>query len=403
MSKFVPIFLLWLVVCGFALNPFGCSSSKDDVVVFTPVGSSFGTSDLIDLEFLPGQGGEAIVIAKDGTVFYATRDLTPLAQTVTVGVLNEDEQGLLNVAADPAYADNHFIYLYGTLPAGGGNQLNRYTVTADAAAGTFALDDQQTVETFSKAASPDFDGHHNGGGMVFGPDGALYVGVGDGGGSGGEDTILALAQDGTNPLGKIHRILPNRNPGEGGALVSEIHGRGFRNPFTLVSGPAGLFVGDVGSTRVEEVDLVPEPGLNFGWPLTEGPSSLFNFVNPIHSYGHTDNQFAKEDPTEIDFDVIEGDADEAEIGPQSVIVGAFYEGGQYGGELDGRLIYSDFFLGWVRGFKLKENEEGLEIDDDRHLGHLNGLTSLQRGPDGFLYAISLFGSDHILRVELAAE
>lgn len=399
MNKIVPLLCLWIAVCGFALNPFGCSSTKD-VIVFTPVGASFGTADLIDLEFLPGRDGEAIVIAKDGTVFYATRDFAPLAQTVTVGVLDEDEQGLLNVAADPAFAGNHFIYLYGTLPAGDGNWLNRYTVEADVSAGTFALTDPQPVEVFSKTASPDFDGHHNGGGMVFGSDGAIYLGVGDGGGAAGEDAIVALAQDGTNPLGKIHRILPNRNSGEGGALVSEIHGRGFRNPFTLAAGPAGLFVGDVGSTRVEEVDLVPEPGLNFGWPITEGPSSLFNFVNPIHSYEHTDDKFAKEDPTEGDFDIIEGDEDEG-ANPLSVIVGAFYEGGGYDGKLDGRLIYSDFFLGWVRGFKLKENDDGLAIDDDKHLGHLNGLTSLQKGPDGLLYAISLFGSDRILRVDLA--
>ncbi|HSA59381.1 MAG TPA: PQQ-dependent sugar dehydrogenase [bacterium] len=400
MKKIVPFLCLWVALCGFALNPFGCSSSKKDVVVFTPVGASFGTANLIDLEFLPGTDGEAVVIAKDGTVFYMTKDFAPLAQTVTVGVLDEDEQGLLNVVADPGYADNHFIYLYGTLPTGDGNHLGRYTVAVDISAGTFDLTDPQAVEIFSKTASPDFDGHHNGGGLVFGSDGALYLGVGDGGGAGGPDTILALAQDGTNPLGKIHRILPNRNPGEGGALVSEIHGRGFRNPFTLAVGPAGLFVGDVGSTRVEEVDLLPEPGLNFGWPITEGPSSLFTYVNPVHSYEHTDNKFAKEDPTESDFDVIEGDADETS-NPQSVIVGAFYEGGQYDGKLDGRLIYSDFFQGWVRGFKLKEGDEGLTIDDDKHLGHLNGLTSLQKGPDGFLYAISLFGSDHVLRVDLA--
>jgi hypothetical protein len=401
MKKIAPLLLFWLAFSGFALNPFGCSSTKD-VIVFTPVGESFGTASLIDLEFLPGTDGEAVVIAKDGTVFYMTKDFAPLAQTVTVGVRDEDEQGLLNVAADPAYADNHFIYLYGTLPTGDGNRLDRYTVTADVAAGTFSLDDPQTIETFSKTVSPDFDGHHNGGGIVFGPDGALYVGVGDGGGAGGEDTILALAQDGTNPLGKIHRILPNRNPGEGGAFVSEIYGRGLRNPFTLAVGPDGIFAGDVGSTRVEEIDLLPEPGLNFGWPITEGPSSLFNFVNPLHSYEHTDNKFAKEDPTESDFDVIEGDADEG-ANPLSVIVGAFYDGGGYDGELNGRLIYSDFFQGWVRGFKLKEDDDGLRIDDDKHLGHLNGLTSLQLGPDGFLYAISLFGSDHVLRVELAGE
>jgi len=401
MKKCLGLLILWAIACGFSLNPFSCSSTKKDVIAFTPLGSSFGTASLIDMEFLPGRGGEAVVIAKDGTVFYMTKDFAPLAQTVTVGVLDEDEQGLLNVAADPEYASNGFVYLYGSLPTGDGNFLSRYTVSVDIDAGTFELNDPQVIEIFSKTVSPDFDGHHNGGGMVFGPDRALYLGVGDGGGSAGEDKILALAQDGTNPLGKVHRILPSRNPGEGGSLVSEIYARGMRNPFTLVSSPSGIFVGDVGATNVEEVNLIPEQGLNYGWPLAEGPSSLFNFEEPIQSYKHTDNKFAKEDPTEIDFDVIEGDADEAEIGPQSVIVGAFYQGGQYEEKLDGRLIYADFFLGWVRGFKIKDKDGRFEKDNDKHLGHLNGLTSLQLGPDGFLYAISLFGSDRILRVDLA--
>ena len=200
-------------------------------------------------------------------------------------------------------------------------------------------------------------------------------------------------------LGKIHRIVPNRNPGEGGFVVSEIYASGFRNPYTMAQGPAGLFIGDVGSTRVEEVNLASESGQNFGWPITEGPSSLFDFENPVQSYQHTDNKFAKEDPTESDFDVIKGDAD-ATSNPQAVIVGTFYQGGRYGDVLKDRLLYSDFFQGWVRGFKLKSDGK---IEDDKHLGHLNGLTSLQRGPDGFLYAISLFGSDHILRVDLAGE
>lgn len=399
--KRILLLLLWLGLCGFSFWPFGCSKTKD-IVAFTPVGASFGTADLIDLEFLPGQSGESIVIAKNGTVYYVTRDFAPLTPTATVGVLDEDEQGLLNVAADPNYATNHFIYLYGTEPTGDGNRLERYTVSVDVAADAFELTDPQEVEIFSKTVSPSFDGHHNGGALLFGDDGALYLGVGDGGGDAGEDPILALAQDGTNPLGKIHRILPNRNPGEGGTLVSEIYGRGFRNPFTAAFGPQGLFVGDVGATSVEEIDLLPEQGLNFGWPITEGPSSLFDFENPIQSYRHTDNKFAKEDPTESDFDVIEGDADETS-NPQSVMVGTFYQGGKYDEKLDDRLIYADFFQGWVRGFKVKEDDGVFKIDDDKHLGHLNGLTSLQVGPDGFLYAISLFGSDHILRLDLVEE
>jgi glucose/arabinose dehydrogenase len=394
--KRLALTLLWLSICGFSTFPFSCSHTKKNLVEFNEVGESFGTADLIDLEFLPGQGGESIVLSKDGTVYYVTKDFSPLAQTATVLVHDEDEQGMLNVVADPDYTDNHFIYLYYTLPDGSGNRLDRDTVSVDVGAGSFSLEDAQTVQTFSKTQSPNFDGHHNGGGMVFGSDGAIYLGVGDGGGDAGPDTTIALSQDPTVTLGKVIRIIPDRNPGEGGVVTSEIYALGFRNPYTMALGPAGLFVGDVGSTRVEEVDLLTKADQNFGWPITEGPSSLFDFVNPIQFYNHTDNKFAKEDPTDSPFDVIKGDVDETS-NPQAIIVATFYTGDQYGDRLKNRLLYSDFFQGWVRGFKIKTDGT---IEDDKHFGHLNGLTSLQVGPDGMLYAVSLFGSDHILRLDL---
>src|SRR5262245_5419447 len=125
--KKIGLICLWLAVCGFSMFPFACSHEKKALIEFNPVGVSFGTADLIDLEFLPGQGGESIVLSKDGTVRYVTKDFAPLTHTVLVSVLDEDEQGMLNVVADPNYADNHFIYLYYTLPDGSGNRLDRYT------------------------------------------------------------------------------------------------------------------------------------------------------------------------------------------------------------------------------------------------------------------------------------
>ena len=391
-TKRIGLIFIWLGLCGFSMWPFSCSHGKKNKIVFTPVGASFGSASLIDLEFLPGQGGESIVIQKNGVVSYVTSDFQPLAQTVTIGVLDEDEQGLLNVAADPDYGSNHFIYLYYTLPAGEGNQLDRLTANVDVPNGTFELLDQETIATFLKSESPGFDGHHNGGGMVFGADGDLFVGVGDGGGEASGDTTLAIAQDETKNLGKIHRIVPDRNPGEGGATIDEMYARGLRNPFTLaqaiVHTKPVVFVGDVGSTVFEEINLITAGDENFGWPLAEGDSTDAGFTNPIYGYKHTDKKFAKEDPDDSAFDVID---------PQSVIVGTYYTGSQYKDVLKDRLIYSDFFQGWVRGFKLNDKDEE---KSDEHLGHQSGLTSIQEGPDGFLYATSLFGSDHILRVDL---
>lgn len=401
LRRFVLI-LIWIGFCGFDIWPFGCSSTKDNVIVFTPVGASFGSANLVDLEFLPGQSGQSIVIQKNGVVSYLTSGFEPLAQTFTLGVLDEDEQGLLAVVADPDYASNRLIYLYYTIPTGEGNRLDRFTVNVDVTAGSFTLIDQQNVATFLKTESPNFDGHHNGGGMVFGPDGDIFVGVGDGGGDATEHAALEIPQDDTKVLGKIHRIVPNRVPGAGGVQISEIYAKGLRNPFSLAQGFVNtrsvVFIGDVGSTEFEEIDLLTEEGQNFGWPLAEGSAEDddLGFADPIHGYKHTDNKFAKEDPEEGEFDVTEEDVEN----PLSVIVGTYYTGDQYGDELKGRLIYTDFFQGWVRGFKVNEKNEK---SDDKHLGHQSGITSIQQGPDGFLYAVSLFGSDHILRIDIAPE
>ncbi len=391
---------LWLFLTGFSFLPWSCSSTKENVIVLTPVGSSFNTADLIDLEFLPGQGGESIVIGKGGKIYYVKNDFSPLARTVTLGVASEDEQGLLNVAADPNYAANHMIYLYYTLPAGNGNQVDRFTVAADTGAGTFDLTDQETIATFLKGESPNFDGRHNGGGMAFDSDGNLVVGVGDGGGTAGADTTRALAQSTAVHLGKILRIVPHTTPGAGGfsipstgngcttCLLPEIYALGFCNPSTMTLSPQGVFVGNTGSTDFEEVDLLETGGENFGWPIVDGPSNDPNFTNPTQSYAHADTKFAKDDP--------DGGASGA-TGSEAVMVQTYYTGSQYDGKLSDRLIYSDFFQGWIRGFQLDSNNG---MKDDKHLGHQPGLTGLHEGPDGFLYGISLFGSDHILRVDL---
>lgn len=407
--KKISLLLLWLFFTGISFFPWACSHTKDNIIVFTPVGSSFGTADLIDLEFLPGQGGESVVLGKEGKVYYVKSDFTPLAQTVEVGVESEDEQGLLNVAADPDYESNRFIYLYYTLPTGEGNQVDRFTVTVDTNSGAFDLLDRQTIITFLKGESPNFDGHHNGGAMVFDADGNLYIGVGDGGGTGGPDTTVALGQSTSVHLAKVHRIVPHRTSGEGGfslpatgngcptCLIPEIYVFGLRNPFSLVLGPAGLFIGDVGSTLFEEVNLAEHGGENFGWPLAEGNSEVPTFTDPIQSYAHTDTKFAKEDPGDNTSDVVDEESSGG-FGPQSVMVETFYTGSQYDGKLTDRLLYTDFFQGWVRGFKLDSSHH---VKDDKHLGHQAGLTGLHEGPDGFLYGVALFGSDHILRVDLA--
>ncbi|MFO1520150.1 MAG: PQQ-dependent sugar dehydrogenase [bacterium] len=248
-------------------------------LAFTPVGDSFGTTALIDLDFLPGQNGDALVIAKDGTLFYMKNDFTHLAQTASIAsqVENRDEQGFLNVEADPQYASNCYIYLYYTVLGGGLNRVARASVQVDLNTGSFSLSDLQTIIEFPKTGpdnSPSPGTNHNGGSLVFENDENLFIGVGDGGGNSSSDTIENIGQRGNTRLGKIHRIVPNRMAGAGGffipvggnnggtGVLPEIYSLGVRNPFTLTTASGVLFIGDVGEGNfLRRTDAATSAGL----------------------------------------------------------------------------------------------------------------------------------------------
>jgi hypothetical protein len=382
-----------------------------DLVTFTPVGASFETFDLIDLEFLPGQNGEALVISKSGTVFYLDGEFSPLPEVEQLFVEDDGERGLLNVIADPDYADNHYVYFYYTV---GGfspdlNRVRRYTVDADVSAGTFELREPLTIIQFWKIESPNPASNHNGGSLSFDEDGALLIGVGDGGGGAGANQTLNLSQDPEIRLGKIHRVIPDREPFPTptpfphaehfevpiGQDVSDaepsIFAFGFRNPFRTVQGAQGeLWVGDVG-LDVEEVDDVTAAGDNFGWPQCEGSCAEPGFQDPLHGYLHDDEAFLDEDPAFL------GQDPPSDL-KRRVLVLAEYQGDRYDGVPADGLIYTDFYLGWVRVMRADAFQG---VSEDWHLGHQSGLTVLQENPaDGFLYGVST-DSDRILRMEQA--
>jgi glucose/arabinose dehydrogenase len=444
MTRFGKIFFLLVLV-----SAFGCSSVPADLtggggtgnsgsgsgnstgggvttatplVAFNPVGASFGSSDLLDLEFLPGQNGEAIVIGLGGTVYYMKSDFSPVAQTVTIPVATNLEQGLLNVVADPDYTNNHFIYLYRTVPGKTPdiNQVLRYTVAADVNGGTFALNSCKPIIAFDKSESSSPGNNHNGGSLLFDLNGNLLIGVGDGGGAASTDKTEQISQNLNLRLGKIHRIIPDRNASAGtncddtseehfsipasqqpgqtnnvSTTVPSIYAPGARNPFTMVLDQDGsLFFGDVGSGGAgasgdgayEEIDCVYYAGENYGWPLYEGPSTPFPYRPPTWGYRQSDTTFADEDP---------------EVNPMTghaIMINAFYFGNAYGGAFNGMLIYSEFYQGWVRAAQPTNTDTVIQ---DQHIGHLEGLVNLQKNPvDGFLYGVSLGGPDQILKMEL---
>jgi len=238
-----------------------------------------GLSGPTAMEFAPDgrlfvclQGGQLRVI-KNGALL-----TTPF---VTISVDSTGERGLLGVAFDPNFASNNFVYVYYTVSTSPRhNRVSRFTAQGDvAAAGSevvlFELDNLSTAT------------NHNGGAIHFGPDGKLYVGV-------GENANGANSQTLANLLGKILRInsdgsIPSDNPFNATATGNNraIWSLGLRNPFTFAFHPATgrLFINDVGQSTWEEInDGIA--GSNYGWPTTEGATSNPAFRSPLFSYGH---------------------------------------------------------------------------------------------------------------------
>lgn len=209
------------------------------------------------------------------------------------------ERGLGGVAADPAFATNGFVYLYYTSKTGGmHNRLVRITLSQD----TVVSGSETLLLRLPKVTSA----VHNGGALQFGPDGMLYVGVGD-------NRQRTKVQDVKSPFGKVLRVKPDGtapgdNPfkdvagkGENGVRWQDlVWARGLRNPFTMafeadasrITGGSGvgsggglMLINDVGEETVEEVNL-GVAGANYGWPKSEGPTTAAGESTPFFSLLH---------------------------------------------------------------------------------------------------------------------
>ena len=215
--------------------------------------------------FVVEQDGR-ILILKDGTLL--EQPFLDLGDHVRSG----GERGLLGLAFHPDFASNgRFFVDYTRQPDGA-------TVIAELHAGADSPDrahpEQRVLLTVAQPYA-----NHNGGMVGFGPDGYLYIGLGDGGSAGDPGN---RAQDPDVLLGKILRIdvdrgrpyaIPEDNPFAGGGGRPEIYALGLRNPwrFSFDRADRRLWVGDVGQNRIEEIDIV-ERGGNYGWRLMEGRS-----------------------------------------------------------------------------------------------------------------------------------
>ena len=249
-----------------------------------------------------------------------------------------NEQGLLGLAFHPQFAENGFFFVNYT-DLDGNTVVARFGI--DAATGLGDPGSETVVLTQVQPA-----GNHNGGHLAFGPDGNLYIGLGDGGSAGDE---FGNGQNGQTWLGSLLRLnvdeLPYSIPGDNPflndpAVKDEIWAIGLRNPwrYSFDAATGDLYIGDVGQNLYEEIDFQPagsSGGQNYGWPITEGTHCYGSescdqsgLVAPIFDYDHS-------------------------LGC-SVTGGYVYRGLQYR-ELWGTYLFGDYCGGRIWGLRATED------------------------------------------------
>lgn len=255
-----------------------------------PIGGAHAGDDRL---FVIEKGG-VIKILQNGEIL-----ATPFADLRSVLSSEAYEQGLLGLAFHPRYAENGYFYVYYT-NFNGDTVVARYNVSA--------ADPNQADPNSSKVllTVPQPYGNHNGGQIEFGPDGYLYIALGDGGSAGDPENN---GQNLESLLGKILRLdvdngdpyaIPADNPFVGQANARpEIWAWGLRNPwrFSFDRLTGDLFIADVGQNQWEEVNFQPAGspgGENYGWRVYEGNHCYDglcageNFVYPIAEYSHAE-------------------------------------------------------------------------------------------------------------------
>ncbi|MBK7973270.1 MAG: PQQ-dependent sugar dehydrogenase [Deltaproteobacteria bacterium] len=321
-----------LAAPGLALTP--VVSNQPDVAAIANAGDS--------RLFLVQQQGKIVIW--NGSQVLATPFLD-----IHTKVRYSGEQGLLGLAFHPAYATNRYFYVNYTRASDGATVIERYR-TSSGNANVAPANSAKTLLVVAQPAS-----NHNGGNLAFGADGYLYVGMGDGGGSGDPS---CNAQKDSTLLGKMLRLdvsqnldqapyygIPADNPFVGaGDPPDEVWAKGFRNPwkfsFDRVTGD--LWIGDVGQNEFEEIDLEPAGvagGRNYGWKAHEG-FSCFGNLDGCPGGTPACGSAAYTAPL-LDYDHGQG---------CSVTGGFVYRGGQIPA-LVGTYLYSDFCAGSIWGAK----------------------------------------------------
>ncbi len=323
---------------------FGCTSgtsSSSGQYVISVAFDNLSFTRPVDLQDARDGTGRLFVVEQAGVIKVFPNNPSAAQSETFLDIRNRvndsgNEEGLLGLAFHPDYGANGYFYVNYTSNNPNVTVIARYSVSASDP----DLADPNSEEILLTIGQP--FGNHNGGQIAFGPDGMLYIAVGDGG-SGGDPmehgqnlatllgTILRIDVD--NVSGNLAYAIPPDNPFAGNlqGYREEIFAYGLRNPwrFSFDSATGSLWTGDVGQNRFEEIDIV-ESGKNYGWNVMEafecfgsGGCDTTGLALPVHAYPH-------------------------ESGNASVTGGYVYRGSALP-DLDGTYVYADFASGRIWG------------------------------------------------------
>jgi glucose/arabinose dehydrogenase len=318
-----------------------------------------------------GDTHRLFVVQRGGSVV-VLRDGRRVGTFLRVSTTTDGERGLLSIAFAPDYAQSGLLYAYYTAPSG---QIRVDEFHADPNADRVDPGSERRVLSL-----PHPENNHNGGQLAFGPDGLLYIGIGDGGSEGDPNRY---GQNLGVLYGKILRIdprasagkpysVPADNPfvGRAGAQ-SEIYSYGLRNPwrFSFDTLTGAIAIGDVGQDRIEEIDYEPKggaSGANFGWSVFEGrarynPGNAPGAVPPVIQHTHA--------------------------GGWCSIIGGYVVRDPSVPALDGRYVYGDLCQPRLYSARLRRHSAS-----DRALSvKVSTLSSFGQDAAGHVYALSLDG------------
>ncbi len=367
-----------LVVCVLF---FACSTVQAQDYAFVPAFKNLSFERPLFLTYIPDEPNRLLVVEQAGRVlsFENRADVTGNGVRVVIDIRGDkvlrkgNEEGLLGLAFHPDFTNNRYVYLHYSTKSPRRNIVSRWTLSKDT--GKIALDSEHILLEVEQPFS-----NHNGGHIEFGPDGFLYIALGDGGAGGdphdnGQNlstllgTILRIDVD--NPQdGKAYGIPADNpfinTPGSPDARP-EIYAYGLRNVWRFSFDPetGTLWAGDVGQVSKEEIDIVTAGG-NYGWRPREG-------FSPYNGGEKTDDMI---DP------IVDHNRKEA-----ASITGGYVYHGNALPQLKGAYIYGDY----VTGIIWRLHYDGKKVTGLEEIGNVPEIASFGVDADGEHYICSLPG------------